>query len=49
MSKYNPLWEYVQKNGSQSFKLTFEEKEKVYNGIRYTPMEMKLFVHEIDL
>ncbi|MCC0627300.1 MULTISPECIES: hypothetical protein [unclassified Clostridioides] len=25
MSKYSSLWEYVQKNGSQSFKLTFEE------------------------
>ncbi len=25
MSKYNSLWEYVRKNGSQSFKLTFEE------------------------
>ncbi len=25
MSKYNALWEYVKKNGSQSFKLTFEE------------------------
>lgn len=25
MSKYNLLWEYVQKNGSQSFKLTFDE------------------------
>ena len=25
MSKYNALWEYVQKNGSQSFRLTFEE------------------------
>lgn len=25
MSKYNSLWEYVQKNGSQSFKLTFDE------------------------
>ncbi len=25
MSKYDALWEYVQKNGSQSFKLTFEE------------------------
>ncbi len=25
MSKYNALWEYVRKNGSQSFKLTFEE------------------------
>jgi len=27
---------------------TDTDKEKVYNGIRYTPMEMKLFVHEID-
>ena len=25
MSKYSPLWEYVQKDGRQSFKLTFEE------------------------
>lgn len=25
MSKYNALWEYVQKQGKQSLKLTFEE------------------------
>ena len=25
MSKYNALWEYVQKNGSRSFQLTFDE------------------------
>lgn len=25
MSKYKALWEYVQHNGSQSFKLTFDE------------------------
>ncbi|MFT4104142.1 MAG: hypothetical protein QM657_00120 [Lacrimispora sp.] len=25
MSKYNLLWEYVQKKGSQSFKLSFDE------------------------
>jgi len=29
MSKYYPLWEYVQKNGNQSFKLTFDEIEKI--------------------
>ncbi len=29
MSKYNSLWEYVQKNGSQSFKLTFEEIQDI--------------------
>lgn len=25
MSKYNSLWEHVQKKGGQSFKLTFDE------------------------
>ena len=29
MSKYNHLWEYVQKNGSSSFKLTFEEIQTI--------------------
>ncbi len=29
MSKYNALWEYVQKNGSQSFKLTFDEIQNI--------------------
>ena len=29
MSKYNALWEYVQKNGQQSFKLTFGEIEEI--------------------
>lgn len=29
MSKYDLLWEYVQKNGSASFKLTFEEIKKI--------------------
>ncbi|WP_418745990.1 hypothetical protein [Frisingicoccus sp.] len=29
MSKYVSLWEYVQKNDSPSFKLTFEEIEKI--------------------
>ena len=29
MSKYNSLWEYVQKNGSPSFKLTFDEIKKI--------------------
>jgi len=29
MSKYSPLWEYVQGNGSQSFKLSFEEIEDI--------------------
>lgn len=29
MSKYNSLWEHVQRNGSQSFKLTFEEIQNI--------------------
>ena len=29
MSKYNVLWEYVQKSGKESFLLTFEEIQKI--------------------
>lgn len=29
MSKYNALWEYVQENGSQNIKLTFEEIQNI--------------------
>ncbi len=29
MSKYKSLWEYVHKSGSQSFKLTFEEIQRI--------------------
>ena len=29
MSKYNILWEYVQKKGGRSFKLTFEEIQNI--------------------
>lgn len=29
MSKYYTLWEYVQSNGSQSLKLTFEEIQNI--------------------
>ena len=29
MSKYNALWEYVQKSGKESFQLTFEEIQKI--------------------
>ena len=29
MSKYNALWEYVQKNGRLSFELTFEEIQNI--------------------
>lgn len=29
MSKYNPLWEYVQKSGKSTLKMTFEEIGKI--------------------
>ena len=29
MSKYNSLWEYVQRDGSQSLKLTYEEIQNI--------------------
>ena len=29
MGKYNALWEYVKNNGSQSFKLSFEEIQNI--------------------
>ncbi len=29
MRKYQALWEYVQKNGGQSFQLTFEEIQTI--------------------
>lgn len=29
MSKYDALWKYVEKKGSDSFKLTFEEIENI--------------------
>lgn len=29
MSKYEPVWSYVKKDGRNSFKLTFEEIEKI--------------------
>ena len=29
MSKYGALWEYVKNNGSQSFKLSFEEIQNI--------------------
>ena len=29
MSKYDPLWEYIQNHGEQTFELTFSEIEKI--------------------
>ena len=29
MGKYEPLWNWIKENGTDSFKLTFEEIEKI--------------------
>lgn len=29
MSKYNPLWQHIRKNGGKSFKLSFDEIENI--------------------
>jgi len=29
MSKYDPLWKYIKKNGGQSFKLSFDEIKNI--------------------
>ena len=29
MSKYDPLWKWIRENGTDSFKLSFEEIEKL--------------------
>ena len=45
MSKYDTLWEYVQKKGSQSFKLTFEEIQNII-GI---PIDHAFFKYKKEL
>ncbi len=45
MSKYDSLWEYVQKNGSQSFQLTFEEIQ----GIVGIPIDHSFLKYKKEL
>ena len=45
MSKYNALWEYVQKNGNHSFQLTFEEIQNIA-GI---PIDHSFLKHKKEL
>ncbi len=53
MSKYNSLWEYVQKNGCQSFKLTFEEIQNIagipidHSFLKYKK-ELTLYGYEVE-
>lgn len=45
MSKYDSLWEYVQGNGSDSFKLTFEEIQ----GIAGIPIDHSFLKYKKEL
>lgn len=45
MSKYDSLWEYVRENGSESFKLTFEEIQ----GIAGIPIDHSFLKYKKEL
>ena len=45
MSKYSRLWEYIQKNGSQNFKLTFEEIQSISG----TPIDHSFLKYKKEL
>lgn len=45
MSKYNSLWEYVQKNGGQSFKLPFGEMQNIAG----TPIDHSFLKYKKEL
>lgn len=45
MSKYTPLWEYVQKNGSPSFLLTFDEIQNIAG----TPIDHSFLKYKKEL
>lgn len=45
MSKYNTLWEYVQKNGSPSLKLSFDE----INDIVDVPIDHSFLTYKKEL
>ena len=45
MSKYSTLWEYVQKNGSLAFKLTFNE----INDIAGIPIDYSFLKYKKEL
>lgn len=45
MSKYNALWEHIQKSGQSSLKLTFEEIEKAAG----VPIDHSFLKHKKEL
>ncbi len=45
MSKYNALWEYVEKRGEASFRLTFDE----IGGIAGVPLDHSFLTYKKEL
>lgn len=45
MSKYHALWEYIQKDGSPSFQLTFEEIQNIAG----VPIDHSFLKHKKEL
>ena len=45
MSKYNALWEWIRENGTDSFKLTFDE----IGQIAGTPIDHSFLVYKKEL
>lgn len=45
MSKYDPLWKWIKENGTDSFRLTFEEIEKI-NGL---PIDHSFLTYKKEL
>ena len=45
MSKYNALWEWIRENGTDSFKLTFDE----IGQIAGVPIDHSFLVYKKDL
>ncbi len=45
MSKYNFLWEYIQKKGDESFKLTFDEIQNIAG----TPIDHSFLKYKKEL
>lgn len=35
MSKYDPLWDWIKENGTDSFQLTYAEIEKIAGLVKY--------------
>lgn len=45
MSKYDTLWEYIRKNGTHSFRLTFEEIQNIAGS----PIDHSFLKHKKEL